>query len=238
MSIVVPTVLVPTRKALDETLSRLDGLFDLVQIDVVDGRFAGPATWPYAEPAELSVLKSGGQIPHLGHFNFEVDLMVENPELTIGAWIEAGAAKVVVHVESVRNLERIVDELREKYGHEKGFAPDLLSFGVALNIETDPAIIEPYIGSIDYVQFMDIDKIGVQGQPFDKHVLRKIEAFRKTHPNMPIQVDGGVSLKTAPDLLALGVSHLCVGSALLKAPDLIERLHEFEALADEYGRYS
>jgi ribulose-phosphate 3-epimerase len=237
MSIVIPAVLVPSRKVLDETLTRLDGLYDLVQVDIVDGRFVGPATWPYSEPAELSVLEPDGQFPYLGHFKFEVDLMVENPEATVGKWVEAGAAKILVHMESVRNMQHIVDELRENYGHEKGFAPDLLSLGVALNIDTDTAVIEPYIDSIDYVQFMGIAKIGVQGQPFDTRVLRKIEAFKKAHPDMPIQVDGGVSLTTAPDLLSVGVTNLCVGSALLKTPDLIATMHAFEAVAEQYGRY-
>jgi hypothetical protein len=60
MSIVIPAVLVPSRKVLDETLARLDGLYDLVQVDIVDGRFVGPPTWPYSEPAELSVLEPDG----------------------------------------------------------------------------------------------------------------------------------------------------------------------------------
>lgn len=238
MSIVIPAVLVPTRKALDDTLARLDGLFDLVQVDAVDGRFVGPATWPYAEPSELAALKRGEPFPLLGHFKYEVDLMIEAPEETIGMWIEAGVSRLLVHIESVRSMTKLIDCLATKYGHEKDFAPGLLSLGVALNIDTDAAVLEPFIESIDYVQFMGIARIGVQGQPFDKRVLRKIEAFRKAHPDMPIQVDGGVSLESAPELLAAGVDKLCVGSALLKAPDLIERMHAFETLGEEYGRYT
>jgi ribulose-phosphate 3-epimerase len=237
MSIVIPAVLVHSRKELDETLTRLEGLVDLVQVDIVDGRFVGPPTWPYAEPAEMAITKGEGEFPSLGHFKFEVDLMVESPEQTVGAWIQAGVARVLVHIETVRNFGGLVNDLKEKYGHEKGFAVDLLSLGVAINIDTDTAVLEPYIDSIDYVQFMGIATIGKQGQPFDRRVLRKIEAFRKAHPDMLIQVDGGVSLETAPDLLSVGVNKLCVGSALLKAPDLVERLHAFEALGDAYGRY-
>lgn len=238
MSIIIPAVLVPTRHALDDTLARLDGIFDVVQVDIVDGRFAGPPTWPYAEVEQLGVLHGKEKFPSLGHFKFEVDLMVENPETTVGAWIDAGVARLLVHIESVRNFEHLVHILENKYGYAKGFASDLISLGVAINIDTDTAILEPYIDSIEYVQFMGIARIGVQGQPFDTRVLRKIEDFRKKHPDMPIQVDGGVSLETAPSLLSVGVSQLCVGSALLKAPDLLERLHEFETIAEKYGRYT
>lgn len=237
MSIVIPAVLVPSRAALDETLARLEGLFDVVQVDIVDGKFAGPPTWPYAEPSELSVVQGETQFPSLGRFKFEVDLMVENPEDVVGKWIEAGVARPLVHIESVRDFPKLLADLKENYGHEKGFAEDLLSLGVALNIDTDTAVLEPYIDSIDYVQFMGIARIGVQGQPFDRRVLKKIEDFKKAHPDMPIQVDGGVSLETAPDLLSVGVNQLCVGSALLKAPDLKERLQAFEAIAEAHGRY-
>jgi ribulose-phosphate 3-epimerase len=238
MSIIIPAVLVPSRKALDETLARLDGLFDTVQVDIVDGVYVGLPTWPYAERAELSLLKAGGEFPSLGKFKFEVDLMVQNPEKTVGAWIDAGCSRVLLHIETVRDFAAVVSDLQKKYGHEKGFANDLLSLGVAINIDTDTQVLEPYIDSIDYVQFMGIARIGVQGQPFDTRVLKKIEAFHKAHPTMPIQVDGGVSLETAGSLLSAGATRLCVGSALLKAPDLVERLHAFEAIAEEYGRYN
>lgn len=237
MGVIIPAVLVPSRKALDDTLSRLKGLVDVVQVDIVDGRFVGPPTWPYSEAEELGILRGASQFPHLGEFKFEVDLMVENPEDQIGPWIDAGVERILVHIESVRNMERVVETMKG-YGHEKGFAPDLLSLGIAINIDTDTAAIEPYLDDADYVQFMGIKTIGKQGQPFDERVLRKIEAFRKAHPGMPVQVDGAVSEKTAPALLAAGVDRLCIGSALLKAPDIEAALHRFEGLAEEYGRYS
>lgn len=237
MSVVTPTVLAPSRKALEESLARLDSLFDTVQIAVLDGRFAGPASWPYAEPAELArVVK--GDIPYLGHFKLEVDLSIENPERAVGAWINAGVERILVHIESVRNLKALIDELANSYGHEKGFAPDLLSFGVALNLETEISVLEPYLDSIDYVQFMSAPGIGPGGGTFDKRVFRKIAAFRKLHPDTGIQVSGKITPETVPELLSAGVSRLCIGAALLSAPDIIEQLHKFETLADEYGRYT
>lgn len=236
MSVVIPAVLVHSRKSLEDTLARLDGLVDRVQISIVDGRFAGPPTWPYTEDAELKILNGEGEFPRLGRFKFEVDLMVENPETTLGPWIEAGAARILVHIETLRNFDALLKVL-ESYGHEKGFAPDLLSFGVAINIDTDIAVLEPYIDSIDYVQFMGTATIGIQGRPFDTRVIRKIETFRKRHPDMMVQAAGGITLEAARQLLAAGVTNLCVGSALLKSSDIAEALHTFEVLAEDYGRY-
>lgn len=237
MGVIIPAVLVPSRRDLEETLARLAGLVDAVQVDIVDGRFVGPPTWPYSEKEELGILEGTSQFPHLGEFKFEVDLMVENPEEQIGAWVDAGVERILVHIESVRSMERVIETMK-RYGHEKGFAPDLLSLGIAINIDTDIAAIEPYLADTDYVQFMGIKTIGKQGQPFDERVLRKIEAFRKKHPGMPVQVDGAVSEKTAPALLSVGVDRLCIGSALLKAPDIGAALHRFQELAEEYGRYA
>lgn len=238
MSIVTPAVLVPSRGALQETLSRLIGLSDIIQIDIVDGIFSAPATWPYTDPDELYKIKKGEAISSLEHFAFEVDLMVERPEASIGTWLALGASRVVIHVESVHDMPLLLRDLKEKYGHEKGFAEHLLSVGIALNVDTPLEAIEPYLSSFDYVQCMGIDHIGVQGQPFDRRVLEKIRTFRRAHPEVPVQVDGGVSLETAPELLAVGVGRLCVGSALLQAPDLALRMEAFERIAERYGRYS
>ena len=237
MSIVTPAVLPSSRDALEAALARLDGHVSAVQIDVVDGRFAAPASWPYAEPADPRVFAAGGELPYLGHFTFEIDLMTESPETSAGAWVEAGAARIVVHIESARNLDRLLAEFARRYGHEKGFAPDLIALGLALNIDTDTAAIEPYLASVDFVQFMGIARIGVQGQPFDDRVLRKIELFKRAHPDMPIQVDGGVTEESAPRLLALGVDRLVVGHSIIGASDIPAQLHRFDALAEEYGRY-
>jgi pentose-5-phosphate-3-epimerase len=49
MSVIVPAILPTSRDDLDEKLLRLHGLVDAVQVDVVDGRFVTPASWPYKD---------------------------------------------------------------------------------------------------------------------------------------------------------------------------------------------
>lgn len=239
MNIVVPTILTASREDLENKLQRLEGLVESVQIDVVDGRFAGPATWPYASSKDLEGLSDQeGWLRELGDFKYEIDLMVENPEETAGLWIAAGATRIVVHIESTKYLPRLIGELKSKYGYEKGFAPDLLSFGLALNIDTDTSAIEPYLETADYVQFMGIATIGKQGQPFDTRVVDKIASFRRAHPGVLVQIDGGASLKTAPALLGAGVDRLIVGSDLWEETDLAAELTRFQQLSEEHGRYA
>src|SRR6185437_15471884 len=228
MSIVVPAILPSSRKDLEEKLARLQPITSItdVQIDVVDGRFAAPATWPYTSDGFSEML------PLWERFRYDIDLMVADPEAVTGAWIGAGAARLTVHAESTTYVSKLITELTHKFGHEPGLLPNLLSLGLAIGIDTDNALVEQYAEVIDYVQFMGIAKIGVQGQPFDPRVLYKIKSFHKRYPELLIQVDGGVSLQTAPQLLDAGVGRLIVGSALEKAEDVEAEIAKFDALTN------
>jgi ribulose-phosphate 3-epimerase len=240
MSVIIPAILPTSREDLEENLAPLEGLVDAVQIDIVDGRFVKPASWPYASGTDefAKHVAEGDMLPYVGQMQFEVDLMVSDPENVTGIWISAGANRVTLHAESTTYLPKAITEMGVKYGHAKGFSGSLLSVGLALNISSEPSLIEPFIDAIDYVQFMGIGTIGKQGEPFDSRVLRKISAFKRRHPEMEIQVDGGVSLVTAPALLSAGVDRLVVGSALWKAPNIADELAKFNELVEQYGLYS
>lgn len=240
MQFIIPAILPQSAEDLQGRLSRLQGISSEVQIDVVDGRFVSPATWPYRTPekGEVPGVPDTDAFSHLGAFRFEIDLMVSNPEEVVGAWIRAGASRITIHAETTKALAKLVEDFDVKYGHDKNFAPDLLSFGLAININTPTALIEPYLEACDYVQFMGINTIGKQGQAFDRNVLAKIAAFHKRFPEMAIQVDGGVSLETAPELLSVGVSRLIVGSSLWNAENLKEEMKKFHELTEAHGLYA
>ncbi|MDB5245394.1 MAG: ribulose-phosphate 3-epimerase, ribulose-phosphate 3-epimerase [Parcubacteria group bacterium] len=239
MSIIIPAILPTSREDLNEKLLQLQGIATDVQIDTVDGRFVRPASWPYVSHANVDPVSQVDEeaFSYAGSITCEMDLMVERPEAIIGQFIHAGASRITVHAETSHNLSKLISDFQTVYGHDKNFVLDLLSFGLAINIATDTALIEPFLDRIDYVQFMGIASIGKQGEPFDRSVLPKIAKFRRKYPNVPIQVDGGVSLATAPDLLSAGVSRLVVGSALWKAPNLAEAYAAFTQLTQTYGIY-
>lgn len=240
MSVIVPAILPRTFADLQSKLSQLEGVADAVQIDVVDGVFAQPASWPYGEGSKefADLVARGDLLPHVGSLQFEIDLMVSDPESVTGMWLSVGASRLTLHVESSTYMPRLITDLQTKYGHSKDFAPDLLSLGLAINIETELGIIEPFLSLVDYIQFMGISSIGHQGESFDKRVLQKIAIFKKQHPDIAVQVDGGVSLETAPALLSAGVDRLIVGSALWKADNLKKRFEELTALSSQYGLFA
>lgn len=239
MGVIVPAIIPKSKKDLDDGISRLKNVATSVQIDVVDGKFAKPACWPYIPGSKefAEMVAKEEMLPGWGEIKYDIDLMVANPEEVAGSWITLGATRITIHAESTQYLDRLLGELAVKYGHDKDFTPDLLAIGLAIGLTTDIALIEPYISKIDYVQFMGIATIGKQGEPFDTRVIDRVHRFRNKYPDMPIQVDGGITRHTAPALLSAGVSRLIVGHALMEASDIAEEYRSFTDLAQEYGAF-
>lgn len=231
MGLVVPAVLPASKSDLEEKLAlfaKLPGV-SRVQIDVVDGKFASPASWPYTKPAELRAMRASGMmLPHLDRIEYEIDLMSLDAERDAAPWLAEGASRLTLHAESATDLPRFLALARGAYG-------ECVTFGLAQNIATDLALLEPCLPMVAYVQFMGIARIGRQGQLFDRRVLKKIQAFRARHPDVSVQVDGGVTLENAEQLVGLGVANLIIGSGLLKASDPAATLAEFEALQTPFG---
>ncbi len=237
MSLIVPAVLPSSLADLREKLAlfgKLPGV-SRVQIDVVDGKFASPASWPYTAPAQLrDMAQKGEMLPAIDRIAYEVDLMCLDADRAPEDWIAIGASRLTFHAESAIDLTRLVETVCKRYGSDV-VSCELITIGLALNIASDLALIEPFLGRIGYVQFMGIARIGKQGQLFDRRALEKVRLFRSRHPNIPVQVDGGVSLEVARELVALGVSSLVVGSAILRAADPVAEIAKFEALKSPFG---
>lgn len=236
MSLVVPAVLPYSHKELDEKLNLFSQIpsVNRIQIDIVDGNFASPKSWPYSAPEELrEMVERNEMLPQLDHIEYEVDLMCLDSERAVDEWLSLGVSRLTFHAESTHNLPKLLESSRKRYD-AGGLAP-IISFGVALNIESDLSIVESCFSNIEYVQFMGIAHIGKQSQPFDVRVFEKIRIFHERHPDIPIQVDGGVSLENAKKLLSSGVSSLVIGSAIANAKDPISAIEEFEKLENSYG---
>jgi ribulose-phosphate 3-epimerase len=233
MQIVVPAILPFSREDFETTLSRIVALpgISRIQIDVVDGKFASPASWPYNDPTLVDGnVTRDTFLPALDRIEYEIDLMCFNAKEISKLWIALGASRLTFHAESSTDVPYLIESAQAFYGCGL-LSCGLVSFGLALNIESDVALVETCLEHIDYVQFMGIARIGRQGQPFDNRVLEKIRSFHSRHPEIVIQVDGGVSLDTAEKLIASGAQHLIMGSALLKAehPEaVIEKIHTFQ----------
>lgn len=247
MSVVVPAVLPASQGDLEEKLARFAVIpaVSRIQIDVVDGRFASPATWPYFAPSSLEATKGRGKatkgtpypeledmvkrgetLPYLDRIEYEIDLMCFDALSAAENWLALGASRLVFHAGSTDDLPRLFAAARKRYG-------DIVSLGLALTVESDLALVGEVVKDIDFAQFMGIARIGRQGQPFDERVFECLRIFRERHPDIPLQVDGGVSLGNAQKLFALGVANVVVGSALLRASDPASVFAQFESLHNQ-----
>lgn len=238
MSLVVPAVLPISRKDLDARLALFASIPSVnhVQIDVVDGAFAAPASWPYTAPKEMEdMIGRGEMLPALERITYEVDLMCIDALSAADAWVELGAMRLTFHSESAIDLPKLLASARARHGTGVDFASGLVSFGLAINVASDLSLVESCIKEVEYLQIMGISQVGRQGQPLDPRVFEKISQFRKLHPEIPVQIDGGISLKNAKRFVALGVTNLVVGSSILRAHDPSAVVAEFEALRSPYG---
>ncbi|HEY4517786.1 MAG TPA: hypothetical protein VJI74_02760 [Candidatus Paceibacterota bacterium] len=230
---IIPAVMADSLEDLREKLSRVDGLVPLVQLDVMDGKFVPSQGWPYVEggPQEFTrIISEEEGFPFWNSLDFEVDLMVENPETVLENWISAGVRRIIVHEESTTELEKIIQNITARFRSAEALESGGVELGVALGVDTGNEVILPFLNKIDFVQFMGILRIGFQGEPFDERVIEKIVDLRELKPDVIIAVDGGVNLETAPVLIEAGVNRLAVGSALFESDDIEATLKKFQAL--------
>jgi len=207
------------------------GMVPLAQIDVMDGNFTPKASWPYnaGEDSDfLSIKNEEKPFPFNNKIDFEVDLMVRNPESLWFDWITAGAKRIIFHLESTNDIGSLIKDFRHRSVPKDSFF--YVELGIAIDIATDNENLAPLVGDIDFVQFMGIKKIGFQGEPFSDEVLPKIENFRKSFPKITISVDGGVSLISAPKLVLAGTDRLVSGSAILGSESIRETIGIFKNL--------
>lgn len=212
---IIPAILEQTWEEVLERLNEAEAFASSpngskwIQIDVADGIFTPEKSWNSSEnlKTHLEALPLSG-----GVSNFEVDLMVKEPEKIVQNWIDAGAKRLVIHIETIRDVKYRVFDINRLCDSRS------VEIGLAISIDTPNETLYPHLDaarpSVGYIQFMGIAKIGFQGQPFDSRVLHKINDLRKRYPNAIIQIDGGVDKENAELLIKMGANRLVVGSAI------------------------
>lgn len=178
----------------------------LLQIDIADGVFVPNITRSRAEDIA----------GYASSLTYEIHLMVLEPSRILKEWLALSSLRrIIIHKEACRD-----GELAECAGfvHESE-----KKFGVALNPDTPLTAITGDLANIDMILFMGVVP-GFAGQSFKKEVLEKIRALRSHAPTLPISVDGGVNLETAPQIVDAGATHLCVGSYLWKQKNVGEAI--------------
>ncbi len=128
--------------------------------------------------------------------DFEVHLMVAEPEKIMDKWIARGAKRLSVH------------EVNQKLAGYREQA----EIGLAVVLQKSLEEVYPFLDFVDYVHLMSIAEIGEQHHPLDERIFDRIKAVREKFPTLPISVDGGITLENYQKLLDCGATRLVVGS--------------------------
>lgn len=231
---IIPAILEPSLEGIEKKLEQVRTHAKMVQIDICDGTFVPSLTWPFVSPAlpdKALNLENGlkemvadeKQMPYWEDFDFELHLMVAEPKKLFPNILIIGPSRVFFHIESFTDHYVELTECLK-------LLPTIVEPGISINPDTDPEILFEILddGLVTSVQCMGIAKIGAQGEPFDERVFKTIEVLHARYPNLPISVDGAVSLDNAKRLVDAGVSRLVVGSAIFTAKDISSRIAEFK----------
>ncbi len=180
---------------------------DLLQLDVMDGHFVRNLTFG---PPVIKCLKT--------KLFMEAHLMVENPLDLLHEYKEAGVRRIIFHYEAVSNVEQAVRAVKGA-----GFEA-----GIAINPETSPSALFPFLGTLDLVLVMTVHP-GFGGQSFIQDSLRKIRELRKRFHGM-IEVDGGINAETAGLCAEAGADVLVAGSFIFKNKEGLSPAEAVQAL--------
>lgn len=187
---------------------------DFIHLDIMDGNYVPNISYG---PGVIKKLRP------LTDILFDTHLMIERPENFIEDFVKAGSDIITIHPSTTKHLDRTLS-LIKSYGKKAG---------LALNPGDSLDILDYNIENIDLVLIMSVNP-GFGGQKFIPSALRKISEVKKLiekrNLKTLIEVDGGIKLGNAKDVLDAGADILVSGSGIFEKGRTRENIKAFKEI--------
>ena len=215
MPIIAPSLLAANFLQLQEECNMLNkSQADWFHLDVMDGRFVpnisfGPMLIKFFRSATTKFC--------------DVHLMIKDPGNYAEMFKEAGADNLTVHLEACPHLHRNIEQIKNLG----------MQAGVAINPHTPVDLLKDIIHDIDLVCIMSVNP-GFGGQSFIPHTYEKIRQLRtmidERSLGVKIEIDGGVDLHNAKQIIEAGADVLVAGSTVFKSTDPISTIAQLKSI--------
>ena len=187
---------------------------DWYHLDVMDGRFV-----PNISFGPMIVQQICSQTSKY----CDVHLMIEEPEKYVTEFHKAGAHNITVHIEACKHLHRNIQQIKSLGIHA----------GVAVNPHTPIELLKDIIADIDLVCLMSVNP-GFGGQSFIPQTLKKIQELRKliseNGSTAKIEIDGGVTMQNAKEILHAGADVLVAGNTVFKSDNPLQTISDLKRI--------
>ncbi|MFH1171392.1 MAG: hypothetical protein V1778_02550 [bacterium] len=205
MAEILPAILTNEYQVLERQVRAAERFAPALHIDIADGQFVSSLSVTLAD-----VRMVAPTIP------FELHLMIQRPEDAILDGIATGARRILIH-RTATEVSEDCFSLIHRGGCEAGLAvsPGTLS-----------ADITRYLTFIDQVTFLS-EEPGFQGGMLVPGVLQDARQFHEEHPEVLLEVDGGMRMSNLGNIVATGAQRFVIGSAIWRVTDPADAYRKF-----------
>ena len=179
---------------------------DIFHLDIMDGVFVPNLS--YGFPVVEAIAEKAKR-------PLDVHLMIVEPEKYVERFVKAGAAMVSFHLNATEQPDDVLALIRSCGAKA----------GLVINPDIPVESLFPHLKNCDYILLMSVFA-GFGGQKFIESTYDRVSKLKselvRQGLEIPIEVDGGVSVSNAKALAEAGADILVAGSAVFTAQEPAE----------------